>query len=201
LCVKTERDACTTISIGTNAATSRINGFCKAPRPRHPNQTGPFSSGIDEEPLSSLHARAGVRNLRPDRDSVFSLKFSFSLISRHSTSRLELISPLYTQAHTLIRSGVRPSANARSSLRSQRDVRAPRKRPSWRPCSSRLTHTAPFDFRAHLARSILHARYGAPCPIRRSVPDTALRPPALARHARDGALLTQTMKRRSSSCR
>ena len=183
-CVKTERDACTTISIGTNAATSRINGFCKAPRPRHPNQTGPFSSGIDEEPLSSLHARAGVRNLRPDRDSVFSLTFSFSLISRHSTSRLELISPLYTQAHTLIRSGVRPSANARSSLRSQRDVRAPRKRPSWRPCSSRLTHTAPCtrQLRAEAREPLrtsrapssmpdtaLHVRYGARCPIRRCV--------------------------------
>ena len=162
---------------------------------------GRLSSGIDDEGFELLHA-GGVRNLRLRlTPSVFSLKFSFSLISRHSTSRLELISPLYTQAHTLIRSGVRPSANARSSLRSQRDVRAPRKRPSWRPCSSRLTHTAPFDFRAHLARSILHARYGAPCPIRRSVPDTALCPPALARHARDGALLTQTTKRRSSSCR
>ena len=139
---------------------------------------------IDDEGFELLHA-GGVRNLRLRlTPSVFSLKFSFSLISRHSTSRLELISPLYTQAHTLIRSGVRPSANARSSLRSQRDVRAPRKRPSWRPCSSRLTHTAPCtrQLRAEAREPLrtsrapssmpdtaLHVRYGARCPIRRCV--------------------------------
>lgn len=94
------------------------------------------------------------------------------------------LATIYASAHVDTGSGVRPSANARSSLRSQRDVRAPRKRPSWRPCSSRLTHTAPCtrQLRAEAREPLrtsrapssmpdtaLHVRYGARCPIRRCV--------------------------------
>ena len=166
------------VSVGTNAATTRINEFCMAPRPRHPNHTpqGRQSFGIDE----GFELRAATRG-RGEKyqthSSVFSLKFSFSLISRHSTSRLELISPLYTQAHTLIPVLAFGPARTRAALSVLNATYEPLVSARHGARALHVSHTP------RLARDSCEPRRASicapralhpPCPIRRSMSDTAL---------------------------